>query len=131
MRHTERYNIMQNENNAAMDAGLTLAGFKPSDPEDQKPMMETEEFTGRATYSPEDNKLRLYVGRVPRPEYDALRAEGWICTPKQGCDFVSTWPPQRRDTALAYGDGVILDEDQSPAERAAGGVRCPTRSGWA
>lgn len=75
--------------------------------------------TGRASYSPEDNKLRLYVGRVPRPEYEALRAEGWTSTPKQDCDFVATWTPQRRDTALAYGAGFIEDEDQPAAERAA------------
>jgi hypothetical protein len=75
--------------------------------------------TGTATYCPEDNKLRLYVGRVPRPEYDALRAEGWTATPKQGCDFVATWTPEREDTALLYGDGIIDDEDQDPGERAA------------
>jgi hypothetical protein len=71
-----------------------------------------------ATYSPEDNKLRLYVGRVPREEYLALRSAGWTSTPKQDCDFVSTWTPTRRDTALEYA-GIIGDEDQSPAERAA------------
>lgn len=76
-----------------------------------------------ASYSPEDNKLRLYVGRVPRDEYERLRAEGWTTTPKQaengGCNFVATWTPQRRDTALEYGGGVIEDEDQPMAERAA------------
>lgn len=71
-----------------------------------------------ATYSPEDNKLRLYVGRVPRDEYEALRAEGWTSTPKQGCDFVATWTPERRDRALSYSE-VIEDEDQSPEDRAA------------
>lgn len=75
--------------------------------------------TGTATYCPEDNKLRLYVGRVPRPEYDALRVEGWTATPKQACDFAATWTPQREDTALLYGDGCIEDEDQDPGERAA------------
>jgi len=74
--------------------------------------------SNRSTYTPEDNKLRLYVGRVPRPEYEALRAEGWTSTPKQGCDFVAVWNPERRDTALSY-SGIIEDEDQSPAERAA------------
>lgn len=77
------------------------------------------ESTGEATYCPEDNKLRLYVGRVPRAEYEALRAEGWTSTPKQACDFVATWTPTREDTARAYGDGIIGDEDQSPADRAA------------
>jgi hypothetical protein len=75
-----------------------------------------------ATYSPEDNKLRLYIGRVPREEYLKLRAEGWKALHKQreagGGDFVATWTPSRRDTALEYA-GVILDEDMGPAERAA------------
>lgn len=77
------------------------------------------ETTGWASYCPEDNKLRLYVGRVPRPEYDFLRAQGWTATPKQDCDFVATWTPQREDTALAYSPDGIEDEDKSPADRAA------------
>lgn len=80
------------------------------------------EPAGRATYCPEDNKLRLYVGRVPRDEYLKLRAEGWTALHKQreagGGDFVATWTPERRDTALDYA-GVIEDEDMGPAERAA------------
>ncbi len=71
-----------------------------------------------ATYSPEDNKLRLYVGRVPRDEYLKLKAEGWTSTPKQSCDFVATWTPGRRNTCLEYAD-LIEDEDQSPEDRAA------------
>ncbi len=71
-----------------------------------------------ATYCPEDNKLRLYVGRVPRPEYDALRTEGWTATPKQGCDFVATWSPARVARCLQYAD-LIEDEDQGPEDRAA------------
>ena len=84
---------------------------------------DTPEATGAATYSPEDNKLRLYVGRVPRDEYLKLRAEGWKALHKQreagGGDFVATWTPERRDTALAYSGGFIADEDMGPAERAA------------
>lgn len=75
-------------------------------------------ITDYATYCPEDNKLRLYVGRVPRADYERLRAEGWTSTPKQDCDFVATWTPTRRDTAIEFGE-VILDEDQSPEDRAA------------
>jgi hypothetical protein len=71
-----------------------------------------------ATYSPEDNKLRLYVGRVPRDEYLALKAQGWTSTPKQDCDFVATWTVNRRDTCLKYAD-IIEDEDMGPEERAA------------
>lgn len=72
----------------------------------------------RATYCPEDDKIRLYVGRVPRDEYEALRAEGWTSTPKQDCDFAAVWTPSREDTALAYA-GIIEDEDAGPDERAA------------
>lgn len=73
------------------------------------------------TYSVEDNKLRLYVGRVPRADYDALRAACFGVAPKQGCDFVATWTPQREDLAREFlDDGEdIGDEDYSPQERAA------------
>lgn len=74
--------------------------------------------SNRATYCPEDNKLRLYVGRVPREEYLALKAEGWTSTPKQDCDFVAIWTPERRHRAERYA-GIIEDEDAGPAERAA------------
>ncbi len=76
-----------------------------------------------ATYCPEDNKLRLYVGRVPREEYLKLRSEGWVALHKQresgGGDFAAVWTPERRDTALQYSGGFIADEDMGPEERAA------------
>ncbi len=76
----------------------------------------------QATYCPEDDKLRLYVGRVPRDEYEALRREGWTSTPKQSeagqGEFVAVWTESREDTALSYA-GFIGDEDAGPAERAA------------
>lgn len=73
------------------------------------------------SYSPEDNKIRLYVGRVPRDEYEKLRAAGFVSTPKQDCDFVATWTPHREDLASEYlEDGEdIGDEDYSPLERSA------------
>lgn len=71
-----------------------------------------------STFCPEDNKLRLYCGRVERDEYLRLKAEGWKSTPKQDCDFVAVWTVGREDTALDYGQGFIGDEDQGPAERA-------------
>ena len=76
------------------------------------------EYMGSATYSPEDNKLRLYVGRVPRADFERLRSMGWTSTPKQSCDFVAHWTPERRDLCIEW-CGSIEDEDQSPAERAA------------
>jgi hypothetical protein len=81
------------------------------------------EPTGAATYCPEDDKLRLYIGRVPREEYLKLKAQGWKALHKQreagGGDFVATWTPSRHATALRYSGGVIEDEDMSPQERAA------------
>lgn len=86
-------------------------------------MQDTSITTGEATYCPEDNKLRLYTGRVPREEYLKLKADGWKPLYKQreagGGDFVATWTPSRYATALAYGEGVVLDEDMSPQDRAA------------
>jgi hypothetical protein len=80
--------------------------------------MEQEAKLGTSTYSPDDDKIRLYVGRVSREIYDRLRSEGWTSTPKQTCDFVAVWSTQREDTALEL-CGELLDEDMSPAERAA------------
>jgi len=77
-----------------------------------------DDYTGEATYCPEDNKIRLYVGRVPHDEYLALRKAGWTSTPKQDCDFVGKWSPGKVRTALKYA-GLIGDEDQCPADRAA------------
>lgn len=71
-----------------------------------------------ATYCPEDDKLRLYVGWVDRPVYDRLRIEGWTATPKQDCQFAAVWTATREDTALEL-CGCVLDEDRSPADRAA------------
>lgn len=73
------------------------------------------------TYCAEDDKLRLYVGRVPRDEYEDLMKAGFTCTPKQDCDFVAHWTPAREDLARQYldDDEDIGDEDYSPTERAA------------
>lgn len=73
------------------------------------------------TYSPEDNKIRLYVGRVSHEDYLELRKAGYVATPRQDCDFVATWTPQREDLARQYlEDGEdIGDEDYSCLERSA------------
>ena len=82
-----------------------------------------------ATYCPESDKLHLYIGRVPREEYDFLRAEGWTSTPKQSeagqGEFAAVWTPGREATALQYA-GFINDEDTPPTERAADRAKEPT-----
>jgi hypothetical protein len=51
-----------------------------------------------ATYSPEDNKLRLYVPpRLPREVYDRVRAAGFIWAPKQELFVAPVWTPERED----------------------------------
>lgn len=72
---------------------------------------------GIATYCPEDDKLRLYVGRIEKADYLELRKEGWKSTPKQECDFVATWTPSRADQCYDFAD-MIEDEDEPPEERA-------------
>jgi hypothetical protein len=107
---------------ADADRAETPQKTKPMENTDTTPAITADTFTGSATYSPEDNKIRLYVGRVPRDEYLKLRAEGWQALHKQretgGGDFAAVWTPERRNTALAYA-GFIGDEDKGPAERAA------------
>lgn len=72
-----------------------------------------------ATYSPEDDKIRLYFdGRIPKDEWDRLKAAGFSWTMKQASDMVAHWSVEREDIALDM-CGEIGDEDTPRAERAA------------
>lgn len=76
-------------------------------------------FDHDATYSPEDNKLRLYFGyRIPKDEWNELKAAGWVWTMKQDSDICAPWTPEREAAALAMA-GYIGDEGSTLAERAA------------
>jgi 16S rRNA G1207 methylase RsmC len=71
-----------------------------------------------ATYSPEDNKLRLYpLSRLPKNEFERVRATGFIWAPKQELFVAPAWTPEREDLLLEL-CGEIGDEDTSLAERA-------------
>jgi phospholipid N-methyltransferase len=71
-----------------------------------------------ATYSPEDNKFRLYSdARLPRDVYDRVRAAGFIWAPKQALFVAPAWTPEREDLLLDLA-GEIGDEDTSLVERA-------------
>lgn len=74
-----------------------------------------------ATYCPEDNKIRIYCGRLERESYNFLRECGYKSTPKQDCAFVAVWSLKAEDAALALIAEAddIGDEDYSPEERAA------------
>ncbi|WP_395398674.1 DUF3560 domain-containing protein (plasmid) [Pseudoduganella sp. UC29_106] len=71
-----------------------------------------------ATYSPEDNKLRLYsLTRLDKETYERVAAAGFKYAPKQELFFAPAWTPQRHDLLVAL-CGEVGDEDKSLADRA-------------
>lgn len=73
----------------------------------------------QGTYSPEDNKLRLYsVHRLDAELYARVRAAGFIWAPKQELFVAPMWTPARADLLLEL-CGEIGDEDTSLVDRAA------------
>jgi protein-L-isoaspartate O-methyltransferase len=76
------------------------------------------EMNFTATYSPDDNKLRLYaVSRLPKDLYERVRATGFIWAPKQELFVAPMWTPAREDLLLELCE-EITDEDSSLVERA-------------
>jgi len=77
-----------------------------------------QEIEFRGTYSPEDNKLRMYVSaRMPREQYLEVRAMGFLWAPKQDLFVAPKWTPSRRDY-LSGLCGIIGHEGITVAERA-------------
>ncbi len=71
-----------------------------------------------ATYSPEDNKLRLYpFERLDKETYERVLAAGFSWAPKQELFVAPAWTPQRADLLVEL-CGDIGDEDMSLVERA-------------
>lgn len=76
------------------------------------------EYLGTATYSPEDNKLRLYpFTRLSREDYDKVKSAGFTLAPKQELFVAPMWTPEREDLLIEL-CGEIGDEDKSLIERA-------------
>jgi len=73
-----------------------------------------------ATYSPEDNKLRLYASsRLDTETYARVKAAGFRWAPKQELFFCPAWNPNAADLAEELAtDGEIGDEDKSLVDRA-------------
>jgi hypothetical protein len=91
----------------------------PSPSETLETGANSETFPHSAPYSPDDNKLRIYPAfRLPRSEYDAIKAAGYKWAPKQELFVCPRWTPQAEDAALDL-CGDIGDEEQPAAERAA------------
>jgi Domain of unknown function (DUF3560) len=80
-----------------------------------EPSPESPEYT--ATYSPDDNKLRLYaLHRLPKELYDRVKKAGFAWAPKQDLFVAPAWTPEREDLLLELA-GDIDDEDTSLTER--------------
>jgi phospholipid N-methyltransferase len=70
-----------------------------------------------ATYSPEDNKLRLYPAcRLDPDEYAKMKAAGFSWAPKQELFVAPVWTPTREDLLVEM-CGEIGDEDTSLVDR--------------
>lgn len=69
-----------------------------------------------ATYSPEDNKLRLYCDfHLDENLYQRVKSAGFRWAPKQGL-FFAHWSPKAEDIALELA-GIVGDEYTSLIER--------------
>jgi len=70
-----------------------------------------------ATYSPEDNKLRMYPGyRLDKEDYLRFKNAGFGWAPRQELFVAPMWTPQREDLLIEF-CGEIGDEDKSLVER--------------
>lgn len=75
-----------------------------------------EEFT--ATYSPEDNKIRLSAAsRLDKDLYLRVKTAGFSWAPRQKIFVAPKWTPEREDLAIELA-GEIGDEDTSLVDRA-------------
>jgi protein-L-isoaspartate O-methyltransferase len=71
-----------------------------------------------ATYSPEDNKLRLYsTSRLDSVDYDRVKRAGFKWAPRQELFVAPAWTPAREDLLIEL-CGSIDDEDTSLVQRA-------------
>lgn len=74
--------------------------------------------TYTATYSPDDNKLRLYAStRLDSETYARVKAAGFKWAPKQELFVAPMWTPYREDLLIELA-GEIGDEDTSLVDRA-------------
>ncbi|MDU3074772.1 MAG: DUF3560 domain-containing protein [Mixta calida] len=71
----------------------------------------------RATYSPDDNKLRLYsLHRLDEETYQRVKDAGFKYAPRQALFVAPMWTPDREDLLIELA-GEIEDEDQTLFDR--------------
>src|SRR5690554_3404611 len=74
--------------------------------------------TFTATYSPEDNKLRLYASsRLDAETYQRVKSAGFVWAPKQELFVAPKWTPGREDLLVELA-GEIEPEEMTLVERA-------------
>lgn len=89
----------------------TVEGFPLPSPHGVRPMFS-------ATYSPDDNKLRLYASsRLDPDTYARAKSLGFKWAPKQELFVAPAWTPAREDFLIEL-TGQIDDDDTSLLERA-------------
>ena len=81
-------------------------------------------FDMTATYSPDDNKLRLSSAtRLDRDVYDRVKAAGFAWAPKQDQFIASMWTPARADLCIELAGEIgddhsrLIDRAEDRAER--------------
>lgn len=78
----------------------------------------TESAYFTATYSPDDNKLRISCARrIDSETFARLQAAGYKWAPKQQQMVAPMWTPSRYDLAVELA-GEVQDDDRTLAERA-------------
>src|SRR5882757_1787919 len=70
-----------------------------------------------ATYSPDDNKLRIYGPQFDEETYAPIKALGFKWAPKQELWVAPMWTPSREDIAIELA-GELDDEDKTLVDRA-------------
>jgi phospholipid N-methyltransferase len=79
---------------------------------------EARSYIGTASYSPDDNKLRLYsFRRLDAETYARVKDAGFKWAPKQDLFFAPCWSPSRAALLIEL-CGEIGDEDTTLVERA-------------
>lgn len=84
----------------------------------ETPTDNVDTYGATATYSPDDNKLRIdFVSRQDQPTIDRLKAHGYRWAPNQKIWVAPKWTPARFDLAVELA-GIVEDDDQSLVDRA-------------
>jgi predicted RNA methylase len=106
-------------NSTTSNTNTHNAGCSPCTPEAHQRAGEAEvHYHGTATYSPEDNKLRIYpFARLDAETYARVKEAGYKWAPRQELFVAPTWTPGREDLAREL-CGDIDDEDTSLVDRA-------------